>query len=284
LSSSAFSIVVSVHDELDLFRFSLPSFYALQPDEVIVCLDDNGDETDLNAVRSFSLRLNQSERTRMITVIRNPAYSSYIAWKRRQGFMAAANDRILSVDPDLILNHRVHKALKLAGLNNIGYVSCTTIYPISHPLQFCQSIVHYAVSRLHPPPLTGLYALWRPYWLDSEDYGIAQLRDPLESEAHGSMVAIGEDTYLLNRMRTKHRSIHLRTVGAYSMKPYHNVSREAQYELGRYYAAIGQPSLTVLLKSMVLLQPHLLRGYIRQREAGSSIPKASPKTYPLRER
>ncbi len=276
-----FSIVVAVKGELELLRSSIPSYYMMQPDEVVFCLDEPVDEAELNAVKNLSLRFGGSKETRILNVTRNPAYSSYIAWKRRLGFLAASNDRILSVDTDLILNRNVHKALAQVGRNNIGYASCTTIYPVNEPVQFCQAIVHCIVSRVRPPPLTGLYALWRPFWLDSEDDGIKLLPDPLETEARGSMVAIGEDTYLLNCMKRKHRAVHLRRISAYCMKPYHNLAKHAQYELGRYYAASNYPPWNVFLRSAALLQPHLVSGYVHQRGKCSDVPTFNPKTYPF---
>ncbi len=275
-----FSIVVAVKGELELLRSSIPSYYRMQPNEVVFCLDDPVDNSELNVVKNLSLRFGGSKETKVVTVPRNPAYASYIAWKRRLGFRAASNERILSVDPDLILNRNVHKALARVGTNNIGYASCTTIYPVKGPVQLCQAMVHCIVSAVRPPPLTGLYALWRPYWLDTEDDGIKLLPDPLETKARGSMVAIGEDTYLLNCMRRKHKAIHLRSTSAYSMKPYHNLAKHAQYELGRYYAASDYPSWNIFLKSAALLQPHLIAGYVRQRENGSDVPTFNPRTYP----
>ncbi len=278
---SRFSIVLPVKNELELLRSSLASCYAVAPDEVVVCLDDPPDVAVLNEVKRVSKRCDSIDRTKIISVARNREYRSHLAWITRQGFLNASYDRILSVDADLILNRNVHKALSCVGGNNVGYASCTTMYPVTDSMSFFRAVVHGLVTRFRPPPLTGLYALWRPYWLDSEDAGIKLLEYTLESVVRGSMVVIGQDTYLLNCMRAKHRAIHLRKVGAYSMRPYHNLAKHTQYELGRYYAASGRRFGEVLLKSVALLQPYLLVGYSDQKTKPSEIPIFNPDTFPF---
>ena len=256
MSELEFSIVVPVRSESSILSSTLPSCYSLGPREVIVCLDDPPNLTDLKAVEYIAEKCGWKDTTKILKVPENPACLNQLAWQRRQGFLAASNDRILSTDADLILNRNVRKSLLRVGKDNVGYASCTTIYPVNGTVRFCQSVVHGLVSRFRPPTLTGLYALWRPYWLDSEDYGIRLLR-----------WRAGEDRYLLNCMKKNHRAIHLRQAAAYSLRPYHTVAdAQAQYELGSQYANAKLQSWSVFLRSVALLQPHLFRGYVDQLE------------------
>jgi len=280
LETSSFSIVIPVKDEFQLLRWSLPSCYNIDPDEVLICLDDPPHERTLQEAKRIANKFGWSDRTKILSVAKNPEYRFHQAWVRREGFRRAKHDRILTVDTDLIINRNVLKALSQVGKDNIGFVSCSTLHSTGGWLGLWRAIGHRITSKLRPPGFTGLYALWRPHWLDSEDEGIKLLEDPRDAGVKGSLVLIGEDAYLHNCMQVKHRCIHLADIGGYAMRDYCNDHPSIQFEVGRYYAEQGYGLSSVLLRSLGLARLHILRGYIHQKTAREVIPTLNPDTYP----
>ena len=275
-----FSIVMPVKCEVDLLRRSLPSCYRVSPEEVIVCLDDPPHERTVEQVKEIAETCGWADRTRILLVARNPEYPFHQAWVRREGFRRAKHDRILTVDVDLLINRNVIKAVSLVGRENIGMVSCATLHSVGGYLGLWRAMSLRFTSYFSSPALTGLYAIWRPYWLDSEDERVKLLENPKAQAAKGSLVLIGEDAYLRNCMKTKHRCIHLRDLGAYCMRGDCNDDRHIQFELGRYYAEQARSVVVVFARALAFGRPHLLRGYIYQMRVRKKIPTPNPETYP----
>jgi len=276
-----FSIVMPVKSESELLRGSLPSCYNVSPAEVLLCLDDPPDERVLQEAQRIASESGWARRTKIITVAGNPNYRFHQAWVRRQGFRKAECDRILTVDADFVINRNTLKAVSLVGKDDIGLVSCSTLPYAKGLLSLWKTAAHHLASRLgNPPALTGLYAIWRPYWMDSEDSGIQDLVDPRMMGVTGSLALVGEDAYLHNCMCAKHRCIHLPDSGAYVLRDYCNDRPNVQFEIGRYYAEKGYGLGNVLLRSVALSRIHYLRGYAYQKMHREAIPIPNPDTYP----
>lgn len=267
--------------EHELVRYSLPSCYAVHPDEVIVCLDEPPHEPTRREVVRIAARFGWERKTKIITVPENPGYRLHQAWVRRQGFRAAKHDRILTVDVDLVINKNVLKALGFVGRDDVGMVSCATLHYVGGFLGLWRAGALQLASRLHPPAYTGLYALWRPFWLDTEDEGIKLLQNPKTRAVRGGLVLVGEDTYLHNCMQLKHRCVHLRDVGGYTLRNDCNDNSHIQFEAGRYYAENGYSFAGILLRAVAFGRPHILLGYSSQKIAREPLPTCNPDTYPL---
>ena len=276
----AFSIVMPVKDEYNLLRRSLPACYSVRPDEVVLCFDKPAPVKCVELAKNLGPKQSQI-KTRIIEVERNPEWRFHQAWVRRSGFRAAEHDRILTVDVDLIINRNVLKAVDLVGKDDVGLVSSSKFYPIRGPLGFWRAVAYHLARRVHFAPFTGLYCIFRPYWLDSEDEGIKNLEDPRTERALGSLAAVGEDTYLRNCMVTKHRVVYLRDIGAYCMTRYVEDVPHMQFELGRYMAVKGHSWPSVLRKTLMYARIHYLRGYLYQKRTGREIPTYNPQTYHL---
>jgi SAM-dependent methyltransferase len=239
LNPLPFSIVLPVKSEFQLLRKSLPSCYSVGPEEVLVCLDDPPHEETLQEAGRIASKFGFADRTELVRIPRNPEFRFHQAWVRREGFRKAKHDRILTVDVDLVINRNVLKAISLVGKDDVGLASCRTFHSIRGLLGLWRGAGHHLASRFYPPSLTGLYAIWRPYWQDSEEEAIRRLPDPRTTEAKGSFALIGEDAFLSNCMRVKHRCIHLPVIGGYSLRDDCNDRPRIQIEIGRYYAEKG---------------------------------------------
>jgi SAM-dependent methyltransferase len=91
---------------------------------------------------------------------------------------------------------------------------------------------------------------------------------------------MGEDAFLNNCMRAKHRCIHLPDIGGYSLRDDCNDRSRIQFEIGRYYAEKKYSFRDVLLRSIVLARIHYLRGYAYQKSHKEAIPTPHPDAFP----
>ena len=261
-----FSIVVPVKDEVDLIPTTLPSYYAVNPSEVIICTDKPTPRKVRQVVQKVAAAWDAMDITRIVEVERDPEYRYHQAWVRRTGFRKAKYDRILTVDADLVINKKVLKAVELVGKDNIGLVSCSKKYPYKGIQKIWRMITQKIVNLVYPIRFTGLYAIWRPYWLDSEDKGIKRLRSPKKiMDGSFEEVVFGEDVYLHNCLIKKHKGVYLRDVGAVCLtadaqdKPY------VQFQSGRYFASRNYNIFQILAKSILYLRFHVMLGWLYEK-------------------
>lgn len=264
-----FSIVCPIKEEVQLIPETLPSFYTVNPSEVILCLDKPAPRDVAEVIKRVSKACNKEEKTRIIEVERNPEYAFHQAWVRRKGFLQAKYDRILTTDIDLVINKNVLKAVEMVGNSNVGLVSCSKRYPFTGFQKIWRNIAYAVVRHVYPVRFTGLYSLWRPYWLDSEDEGIKKLRSRKRvrnrrREDLGE-VKTGEDTYLRDCMIKKHRVIYLKDLGARVLT--HNLADlpHIQFEDGRYFASQGYGIFRILAKAVTYWRFYLLRGWLYEK-------------------
>jgi hypothetical protein len=275
-----FSIVVPVKDEADLIQRTLWSYYAVEPSEVLICTDKPCERNVRKAVNEIAELLHTKEITRIIEIKKSSEWNFHQAHVRRAGFHEAKFDRILTGDIDLVINKNVLKALDLVGKNNVGLASLTKLqYP--HLLTdywrlgvviFLRKVVHaLADSVIGTTVFSGLYALWRPYWLDSEPReGVKKFVNPKQilrqekTDAELSFAYAGEDTFLRDWMRKKHKCIYLRNVGAIDL----GISLESrpfiQYMTGAYFAHQGRSFPVSLGRAFLRAQPYYLKGYLAE--------------------
>ena len=262
-----FSLVCPVYKEVDLIPKSLPSFYKVNASEVILCFDDPiPSKETYDLCQEISRQYNQIP-TQFVLVKRNPEYKLHQAWVRRTGFRKAKYDRILTVDSDLVINKKVLKALELVGKDNIGLVSCSKEYPHKGIQKIWLMITQKIVNFAYPIRFTGLYAIWRPYWLDSEDNGIKTLRD-LKKIVDNSVeeVAFGEDVYLHNCLIKKHKAFYLRDVGARCLTADNNDRPYDQFQSGRYFASKNYNVFQILAKSILYLRFYVMLGWLYEKQ------------------
>jgi len=71
---SLFSIVLPIKSEYHLLEKSLISCYSINPDEVVICLDNPPHEKTLQEVNRIVDEYGYSNKTKIITVPNNPEF------------------------------------------------------------------------------------------------------------------------------------------------------------------------------------------------------------------
>jgi glycosyltransferase involved in cell wall biosynthesis len=260
-----FSLVCPVYREVDLLLRSLPSFYKVNPSEVVLCFDDPLPSKETYEICKKISHYYSQIPTEFVFVKRNPEYKFHQAWARRTGFRKAKYDRILTVDTDLVINKKVLKAVELVGKDNIGLVSCSKEYSHKGIQKIWRMITQKIVHIVYPMLFTGLYAIWRPYWLDSEDEGIKTLGDLRKTDSSFEELAFGEDVYLHNCLIKKHKAVYLRDVGATCLTPDSADRPYDQFQSGRYFASRNYNLFQILAKSILYLRFHVILGWLYEK-------------------
>ena len=92
-----FSVVMPIKDETDILKLSLPSVYALQPDEVIIPMEPSAES--IETVERIARKRGYREKTRIIVLHeKTPDWRFRQAYARRKGFQVARNDLICARD------------------------------------------------------------------------------------------------------------------------------------------------------------------------------------------
>jgi len=280
-----FSIVTPIKDEKHLISRTLPSHYEVNPSEVVLCFDKPAPKDTLKVAKKVIKAYNAEEITKIIEVERNPEWAFHQANVRRTGFKEATYDRILTTDIDLIINRNVLKAVNMVGKEDVGLVSCGKFRYPNNLVGFWRAIGYNVLRKsfvflkkaqtggLKMTTFTGLYAIYRPYWLDSEDEeGIKRFVNPKQVfrgeviPEGGVLWHAGEDTYLRDCMMKQHRVITLSNVGAVCLTDALEDAPGVQFEIGRYNAIRARSMLGAIVHVVTYAHPHYFRGFIYEKQ------------------
>ena len=283
-----FSIVCPIKDEVDLIPRTLPSFYAVNPSEVVLCLDKPAPKHVIGVIEKVAEACKAGDMTRIIEVERNPEYAYHQAWVRRKGFMEAKHCRILTTDIDLVINRNVLKAVEMVGNDDIGLVSLNKFRYPNSLIRFLrllgtgilQKYVHFFAEAyrgrgIAATTFTGLYAVWKDHWLDSEPQEeLKKLKSSKTPLRRGEKVvwdsdivrATGEDTFLRDRMEEKHKVVYLPDIGGFVLTDPMEDLPVVQFKKGIYFCLSGRNLLGALARTVFRLQPHYLCGHLYGRK------------------
>jgi hypothetical protein len=222
-----------------------------------------------------SKNLGATTRLSVLEVDRDSSYRFHQAHVRRAGFLAAQNDRILTLDADDIPNANALDAIRKVGNDGFGFVSVSRFhYPMEltrfwRALALC--VVRFGSKLLRHPMFywcSGVYALYRPFWLQTDDLeNVRGMRDPKHDTLQGAM--LGEDTHLHVSMKAKFRVSYLSLIGAVSMRDQHEDDPGVQYKRGLYTGVTKPDSLRwfrwCLTEMFCLAHANYVRGFFAGR-------------------
>lgn len=243
-----FSIVCPIKNEINLIPITLPSFYALNPSEVILCLDKTANKDIIRIIKKVAKAHNAENITKIIKVEKNPEYKFHQAWVRRKGFLIAENDLILTTDIDIILNPKIREYLNLIQ----GNVKLISFSKISYPITFRSAIAWLIQKFYYHKSFTGLYAFSKSAWLETEDF-VSLKKIPR-----------GEDTHLHNCLTKKYKDKFISDIKNINLRP--KETKKYQFLLGWNRWKIRKtPLWRIILSSFLYIRPYLLIGYLKAR-------------------
>jgi hypothetical protein len=241
-----FSIVCPIRDEVDIVPITLPSFYSLNPSEVILCLDKPAPQKLVDVIGKVTDLLGVSGITKIIEVEHDKEYNWQQAYIRRSGFLKASNDIILTSDIDLVLDPRIKNYLGLIK-DDVGLVSFNKVaYPIT-----IRSAIGNAIQKIwRHESFTGLYAFSRKAWLETED---------IEHLKH--QITRAEDTHLDYYLTKKYKSRFIGNLENLCLRP--KEGKQYQYMQGVNRWLIRKQSLVrMILTSILYFRPYAFVGYM----------------------
>lgn len=238
-----------VCDEEDMLLRTLPSVFALKPDEIVVGFDRCSDRSEELLVKAISDL--DPPWLRSLQVKRYGA-SDGVGWRfrgaylRRDLYALAENDTILNTSADLSLDPRIRGHLSLipgCGLVSFGYWD----YPWTYQCFMRRLISDH--SPIHG--FAGLLAFSRDAWLESED--VEDLKRANRAE----------DTHLHLAIRKIRKTRHVNT-GTLHLRPREDTRSHfnrgvAQWEM------LHSPPIKPLLHSVAMLRPAVFAGYMHAR-------------------
>lgn len=257
-----FSIVISIAEwDVDLVPRTLPSWLSLGSTDVVLCVDAPASERLLG---SIGLVVGESKVVRVLQIPENPGWRFRHAFTRREGFRAAKFDRILTGDIDIVVNKNCLRAVELVGGDGVGLVSLSkrrgggTLGEVAR--NSSKRLSRLVRKRTF---FTGLYAMYRPYWLDSENQAqLMKVEHPhLQELPQDEAIYLGEDIILRDSMIARHKIIYLPEVGGTDLRISLEDRAPIQARTGVRYYQDGKPMGYVLAQSIMYGRGTLLGTY-----------------------
>ncbi len=274
-----FSVVIPVKNEWFLIPTTLPTWFSLDPVDLVLCFDKPAHAKTVETVKAVTKKYNREEQTKIIEVARNPEYLFHQAWVRRSGFREATCDVILTGDIDQSVNQNCLKAVSLVGHNNIGLVSLQKFYMPKNIAQFYRTVVGTSFRLLSNlsaghrfTGFTGLYAFYRPFWIETEleeeakKIVSSKVWLSKENDTLPDMYVTGEDVFLRDKIATKYNVILLSTIGAVSWRPdpVHH-SAFAKRNKAILASRKGRSTLGAFIYSVLNAYPDYFQIFIKER-------------------
>lgn len=271
-----FSVVLPMRGtEVKLLKRNLLSWCLLKPSEIILGLDNPAPKKCVDVANEVASRYNI--HLRIIEIEQNPEYKMHQAWARRKCFREAKNDIIFTGDTDLYVYPACLKALEIIGKDNVGLVSLMKKRNVRSIGGITKNLINARVKAYQRKRglikeneqayFTGLYCIYRPYWLDSEDESsiknmLHPYDAPLLMNSWGGYR--GEDTHLHDHMKKKYRCIYLPDIGAEDQRPGLEERKQIQTKIGMKFAYEGINPINVFKHCVFNLRFHVFSGYIKQ--------------------
>jgi len=271
-----FSVVLPMRStEIGLLKRNLPSWCILKPSEIILGLDKPVSQECIEVANDIASSYNVN--IRIIEIEQNPEYKMHQAWARRKCFREAKNDIIFTGDTDLYVYPACLKALDIVGQGNTGLVSLMKKRNVRSIGGITKNFIDGRIKAYQQKRgvvkegqqayFTGLYCIYRPYWLDSEDESsIKNMPHPYDApllmDSWGGYR--GEDTHLHDEMKKKYRCVYLPDIGAEDMRPGLEERKQIQTKIGMKFAYIGINPINVFKHCVFNLRFHVFGGYVKQ--------------------
>jgi glycosyltransferase involved in cell wall biosynthesis len=252
--SIKFSIAIAVHNEEKILPLTLPSVYALEPNEVIFGLDRCTDNTR-------KIIETEAFRHKSKTILIEYTDKDGMNWNFRRAFLRwdtnihATNEVIVNSAGDIRLDPHLREILKLIPskyrLVSLGYLD----YPWT-----LQTFLRYLAAKSHLfYGFSGVFAVSRSAWLETES-----LEDLKK-------IYIGEDTHLHQAVRGKYPTLYTNT-SCLHLRPNENKSHHYRRGVAQW-ESLRKSYLQSFIHSFLLLRPAVFTGYRHARSGAITASK-----------
>jgi hypothetical protein len=259
---------------------TLPTYYSVEPNELLICTDKPVLKKVKYAVNRIAKLHHAEHITKIVEVERDPEWYYHQAHVRRAGFHEAQYDKILTGDIDLLINKKVHKALKIVGRNNVGLASLSKFSKPRNLLSLWSFLITTLIHSFYKilgsnkgsPGFSGLYAIWRPCWLKSEpEEDVKRLLNPKQlytgeiRNLKSASAVTGEDSFLRDCIMKQYSVRYLDDIGAIDLGKVPKSQPHLMFRRGQNTAKQGGSLIICIGRSLLRVQPFYLMGYLYER-------------------
>ncbi len=263
-----FSVVMPIHNESDLLKFSLPSIYRLNPKEIIL-LFDNCTDNSFNIAKQIAKRFNFIEKTifKIVTKDEIKNYSFRPTILRRMGYNMATCNKILKTDADLILDPKIKNFISKLGENNIRIF---TFEYIDYPISYRHMIKRFLEKIKFPLPqsekwLGGNILFFREDWLNA--FNMRQKDE--KKKVNLSQVQRGEDTLFHKLLISKQNRSEIVLTNTLHLRPIE--SSERHYLRGQISWNVAKRSfLIVSVQDIIFNRLSMIKGYLEAKRSSDN--------------
>lgn len=254
-----FSVLVDIAEkDVGLVPRVLPSWLALGAADVVLAVDEPASGALRVAIEAAS---GGNPAVRILEVPEDRSWGFRMALVRRRGLKAARFDRILTGDIDIVVNSQCLKALRIVGEDDVGMACLEKRRGGGTVGEVVRNVSKKVVKVVRRRPFfTGLYALYRPYWLDSE---VEEEAMSVPSPYAGGQEFLGEDVMMRNAVRRRHKVVYLPVVGGTDVTISFEDRPSIQRKLGARYFTEGVGLAYVLTRSLMYARGTVLGTYLR---------------------
>ena len=248
--SKPFTVLMPVHNEEKYLPYSLPSLSKLYPKEILVLLDRCTDDSK-KVIEDFAKQHKLEDVIKPVDLDESsPTWRWRMAYLRHLGTKLASNDHILFTAADLIIPPKIKAHLRLDG--DIQFIS---FLHKDYPVTLSNKLKRLFVS-------TRISGLGKEKFLGSAHFFNRKIAWKLENLEELKELESAEDTHLCKAINTKYKSKCI-VSGIIHLRPR---SRDRDYLCGKLSWSVAHRGfLITIIKSLCLLQPLQIKGYIHER-------------------
>jgi len=237
-----FSVLLPCHNEEKYLSYSLPSIFALGPNEVLLLLDRCSDNS-AKVAQELAFKHRMSDKLKLIEVNEASDFRLRFAYLRTLGCSLCTHDIVLVTAADLILDSQISQFVDL-----IGKYGLITFEHVEYPVNW-RHLVKRLLARFLPFGWIGGVRLFDRRLLKFED----------EKELKG--LESGEDSFLANSLRKHVKTLYVMSDTVH-LRP--REDRESHLLRGRLYARFRRGFWLAVACGLVTFRLGLIRGYIRE--------------------
>lgn len=243
-----FTVCMPIHNEEKLLRYSLPSIYQLNPDEVVFIFDRCTDNSR-NVAAQLAKRFGAEDISKFYDAPEPEDFAFRIAQVKRFGLTKSSNDFVLAVDADTIVDPGVRPEIDYG--NHFPFLSfAKKDYPINWRNEIKKPLTYLKILQ---KDMLGFYGVSVSAQKECED--MENLKK----------ITLGEDTHLQVSIAKKYPVKHFNSPESLHIRPRENP--QLHYWRGVYYWKTAKRGFIKTVASAVISGRFgMIKGYIHARQ------------------